>query len=69
LSWQLIISGIKVLSKKILLIYYNLHNPPLISLANSKMLAWPGFTGFNGGVYNPSAISLDDEIQLARAEI
>ncbi len=27
MSWQLIISGIKVLAKKILTIYHNLHKP------------------------------------------
>ena len=69
MSWQLIVSGIKVLAKKILAIYYNLHNPPLINLINSNVLAWPGFMGFKGGIYNPGAISLDGEIiLLARAE-
>lgn len=65
----MIISGIKLLAKKIFAIYYKLHTPPLISLADSKVLAWPGFMGFNGGVFNPGAISLDSEIILvARAE-
>ena len=59
----------KVLARKILAIYYHLHNPPLINIRNSKVLAWPGFKGFHGGVFNPGAISLDGEIiLLARAE-
>jgi predicted GH43/DUF377 family glycosyl hydrolase len=66
---QLVISGMKVLARKILAIYYHLHNPPLISLRNSKVLARPGFMGFNGGVFNPGAICLNSEIiLLARAE-
>lgn len=65
----MIISGTKFLAKKILAIYYSLHKPPLMSLASSKVLAWPCFMGFDGGIYNPGAISLDGEnILLARAE-
>ena len=69
LSYQLIISVIKIIAKKILAIYYYLHTPPLISDANSKVIAWPGFMGFHGGVFNPGAISLDSEIiVLTRGE-
>ena len=64
-----VISGMKVLARKILAIYYYLHNPPFINVRNSKVLAWPGFMGFHGGVFNPGPISLDGEIiLLARAE-
>ena len=70
MRFRLVISGMKVLARKILAIYYHLHNPPLISLRNSKVLAMPGFMGFHGGIFNPGAISLDSEIiLLARAEI
>ena len=62
-------SNIRVIAKKILAVYYKLYNRPFISLTNSKMLAWPGFMGFDGGIYNPGAICLGDEIiLLARAE-